>query len=63
MKHQIMNPKRQTSYCYLLLIGQVSLQVLGHPKSLDLLLPEDGLQLLVGGEELSVLGVLELVLL
>ena len=40
----------------------MSLQELGHPEGLDLLLPKDRLQLLVGGEEPSVLGVLELVL-
>ena len=40
----------------------MSLQVLGHPERLDFLLSENGLQHLVGGEELPVLGVLELVL-
>ena len=43
-------------------VSQMSLQVLGHPERLDFLLSENGLPHLVGSEELSVLGVLELVL-
>ena len=39
------------------------LEVLGHAKGLDLLLAEDRLHELVRGEELLVLGVLEILLL
>ena len=39
-------------------LGEVGLKVLGHPEGADLLLAEDGLHLLVGLEELLVLGVL-----
>merc|ERR1712122_178119 len=42
------------------LVGQVSLEELGHTKGTDLVLSKDGDHLGVGGEVLLVLGVLEL---
>ena len=47
----------------LLNFSQVFLEVLGHSKGLDLLGAENLGHLLVGGEELLVLGVLQIVLL
>ena len=44
-------------------VGEVGLEELGHAEGPDLVLAEDGFHLLVGLEELLVLGVLELVLL
>ena len=41
----------------------MSLEVLRHPESLDLLLSEDGLHGLVGSEPLLILGVLKVVFL
>lgn len=45
------------------LVGQVSLEVLRHAKSANLLLAEDGLHLSVRCEKLFVLRVLQLLLL
>ena len=42
------------------LVGQVSLEELGHTEGTDLVLSKDGDHLGVGGEVLLVLGVLEL---
>ena len=44
-------------------LGKVGLEVLSHAEGSHLVRPEDGLHLLVGDEELLVLGVLQLVLL
>ena len=44
------------------LVGEVSLQILGHPEGLDGLGAEDGRHDLVGREEEHNLGVLEVVL-
>ncbi len=47
--------------CYL--VDEMSFQMLGHTEGSDLLVSKDGLHLLVGVEELLVLGVLQLLLL
>ena len=44
-------------------VGEVGLEELSHPEPLDLVLSEDLCHLLVGGEVLPVLGVLEVLLL
>ena len=44
-------------------VGQMFLQVLRHAEALDLLLSEDGLHGLVGGEPLLLLRILQVVLL